>query len=53
MFSNEELKTIHSCLDDYITDYEEMDPTKIVPIILKIEDKLTNRGVFINSACDS
>ena len=53
MFSNQELKTIHSCLDDYITDYEEMDATKIVPIIFKIEDILTNRGVFINSACDS
>ena len=34
-------------------DYEEMDATKIVPIIFKIEDILTNRGVFINSACDS
>ena len=53
MFSNEELKTIHKSLDDYITDYEEMDATKIVPIIFKIEDILTNRGVFINSACDS
>jgi hypothetical protein len=53
MFSNEELKTIHKSLDDYITDYEEMDSTKIAPIIFKIEDILTNRGVFINSACDS
>ena len=48
MFSDEELKTIHKSLDDYITDYEEMDSTKIVPIIFKIEDILTNRGVFIN-----
>ena len=42
------VKTIHRSLDDYITDYEEMDSTKIVPIIFKIEDILTNRGVFIN-----
>ena len=48
MFSDEELKTIHKPLDDYITDYEEMDSTKIVPIIFKIEDILTNRGVLIN-----
>ncbi len=48
MFSDEELKTIHRSLDDYITDYEEMDSTKIAPIIFKIEDILTNRGVFIN-----
>ena len=53
MFTNEELKTIHKSLDDYISDYEEMDDSKIVPIILKIEDILTNRGVFINSACDN
>lgn len=53
MFTNEELKTIHKSLDDYITDYEEMDDSKIVPIIFKIEDILTNRGVFINSACDN
>ena len=50
MFSDEELKTIHKSLDDYITDYEEMDSTKIVPIIFKIEDILTNRGVFIEEA---
>ena len=48
MFSDEELKIIHKSLDDYISDYEEMDSTKIVPIIFKIEDILTNRGVFIN-----
>ena len=48
MFSDEELKTIHKSLDDYISDCEEMDSTKIVPIIFKIEDILTNRGVFIN-----
>mgnify|MGYP001453489234 FL=1 len=53
MFTNEELKTIHKSLDDYVSDYEEMDDSKIVPIILKIEDILTNRGVFINSACDN
>ena len=53
MFTNEELKTIHKSLDDYISDYEEMDDSKIVPILLKIEDILTNRGVFINSVCDS
>ena len=53
MFNNEELKTIHKSLDDYITDYEEMDSTKIAPILFKIEDILTNRGVIINSACDS
>ena len=43
MFSNEELRTIHKSLEDYITDYEEMDTTKIAPIIFKIEDILTNR----------
>jgi len=43
MFSNEELRTIHKSLEDYITDYEEMDATKIAPIIFKIEDILTNR----------
>ena len=53
LLTNEELKIIHSCLDDYITDYEEMDSTKIVPILFKIEDILTNRGVYINSACDT
>ena len=53
MFTNEELKTIHKSLDDYVSDYEEMDDSKIVPIILKIEDILTNRGVFFNSSCDS
>ena len=53
MFTNEELKTIHKSLDDYISDYEEMDDSKIVPILLKIEDILTNRGVFINSVCAS
>ena len=53
MFTDEELKIIHKSLDDYITDYEEMDDSEIVPIILKIEDILTNRGVFINSVCDS
>ncbi len=53
MFTNEELKTIHKSLDDYISDYEEMDDSEIVPIILKIEDILTNRGVFIDSVCDS
>ena len=53
MFTDEELKIIHKSLDDYITDYEEMDDSEIVPIILKIEDILTNRGVFINSACDN
>ena len=53
MFTNEELKTIYKSLDDYVSDYEEMDDSKIVPIILKIEDILTNRGVFINSVCDS
>ena len=47
MFSNDELKTIHKSLDDYITDYEEMDSTKIAPILFKIEDILTNRGVYI------
>ena len=52
MFSDEELKTIHRSLDDYITDYEEMDSTKIVPIIFKIEDILTNRGVFINKEAE-
>ena len=52
MFSNEELKTIHSCLDDYITDYEEMDSTKIAPILFKIEDILTNRGVYIEGTND-
>ena len=52
MFTNEELKTIHKSLDDYITDYEEMDSTKIVPIIFKIEDILTNRGVFINKEAE-
>ena len=53
MFTDEELKIIHKSLDDYITDYEEMDDSEIVPIIFKIEDILTNRGVFINSACDN
>ena len=53
MFTNEELITIHKSLDDYVSDYEEMDDSKIVPIILKIEDILTNRGVYINSVCDS
>ncbi len=53
MFTNEELKTIHKSLDDYVSDFEEMDDSKIVPIILKIEDILTNRGVFIDSVCDS
>ena len=38
MFTNEELKTIHKSLDDYISDYEEMDDSKIVPILKKIED---------------
>ena len=53
MFTNEELKTIHKSLDDYVSDYEEMDGSKIVPIIFKIEDILTNRGVYIKSSCDS
>ena len=28
MFSNEELKTIHKSLDDYVSDFEEMDDSK-------------------------
>ena len=52
MFSNDELKTIHKSLDDYISDYEEMDSTKIAPILFKIEDILTNRGVFIEGIND-
>ena len=54
MFSNEELITIHKSLDDCIMDYDAMmNDSKIVPLIFKIEDILTNRGVFIDSACDS
>ena len=52
MFSNDELKTIHKSLDDYITDYEEMDSTKIAPILFKIEDILNNRGVYIEGTND-
>ena len=52
MFSSDELKTIHKSLDDYITDYEEMDSTKIAPILFKIEDILNNRGVYIEGTND-
>lgn len=41
MFTNEELKTIYKSLNDYVSDYEEMDDSKIAPIILKIKDILT------------
>ena len=40
MFTNEELKTIYKSLDDYVSDYEEMDNSKILPILSKIEDIL-------------
>ena len=50
MFSDEELKTIHKSLDDYITDYEEMDSTKIVPIIFKIPMMVSKQQCFKKEA---
>ena len=43
-FTTQEIKIIIKSLNDYIDDFEEMDSTKIVPLIFKLEDIVTNRG---------
>ena len=60
MLTDEELHIIHQVLDEYIEnisdkslfegDFEETD---IVDTLFKVEDILINRGVEVNSACDS
>jgi len=42
-FTTQEIKIIIKSLNDYIDDFEEMDSTKIVPIIFKLEDIVINR----------
>ena len=60
MLTDEELLIIHQVLDEHIDnisdkslfegDFEETD---IVDTLFKVEDILTNRGVNVESACDS
>ena len=42
-FTTQEIKIIIKSLNDYIDDFEEMDSTKIVPLIFKLEDIVINR----------
>ena len=60
MLTDEELLIIHKVLDEHIENISDkslfegyFEETDIVDTLIKVEDILINRGVNVESACDS